>query len=51
MRAFGSAVQSAYGGADTSLDLDEKSKKKRKRKQRKLGAIDDPEGNLFVCRV
>lgn len=44
MRAFGFAVQSAYGGEDVSEDFDEKNKKKKKKKQRKMGAIDDPEG-------
>jgi hypothetical protein len=41
-RAFGIAVQSAYGGGDVSADLDDKTKKKKK-KQLKTGAIDDPE--------
>ena len=43
MRAFGFAVQSAYGGTDNSEDLDPTNKKKRKKKQRKMGAIDDSE--------
>ena len=47
LRAFGFAVQSAYGGADVSDDFDEKLKKKRKKKQVKIGAIDDPECEFF----
>lgn len=47
MRAFGFAVQSAYGGAEVSEDFDDKTKKKRKKKQRKMGAIDDPECKHF----
>ena len=42
IRAFGLAVQSAYGGADLSSAAGDKGKKKKK-KQIKAGAIDDPE--------
>lgn len=41
IRAFGLAVQSAYGGADATTDSNDK--KKKKKKQISTGAIDDPE--------
>jgi hypothetical protein len=44
IRAFGLAVQSAYGGADVSSATGEKIKKK---KQIKTGAINDPECRIY----
>ncbi|CAF1666100.1 unnamed protein product [Rotaria magnacalcarata] len=48
IRAFGFAVQSAYGGTDVSAD---ESQKKKKKKQITSGAIDDPESFNAIVRV
>ncbi|CAF1552131.1 unnamed protein product, partial [Adineta steineri] len=48
IRAFGLAVQSAYGSADITSDSKDKKKKK---KQIKTGAIDDPESFNAIVRV
>ncbi|CAF2941177.1 unnamed protein product [Rotaria sp. Silwood2] len=50
IRAFGFAVQSAYGGTDVSADTDQKTKRKKK-KQLTNGAIDDPESFNAIVRV
>ncbi|CAF1351240.1 unnamed protein product [Adineta ricciae] len=49
IRAFGLAVQSAYGGAEATTDSNDK--KKKKKKQISTGAIDDPESFNAIVRV